>query len=126
MNEELAIEALDIVAGLIKRAVAITDGAPYWSYVNDGGKFARLTIQGKTTTLRWPTVETEWDYSTLESDEVSFPTRLLFINDVELATWKLEQERKYEREEAKRLREQKQEQEAKERAEFERLKARYG
>ena len=126
MNVELAIKALDAVCGLIKRALEITDKAPYWSHVNDNGKFARLTIQGETTTLRWPCAEMEYDFCTLETEQVSFATRLLFISDDELAAWKLEQERKYDREYAKRTRERQRKQETAERAEFKRLKALYG
>ena len=127
MNEELAVEALDAVAGLIKRAVEITHKAPYWvCVIDDDETFAQLQIRGKRATLRWPAVETEWDYSTLETEQVSFPTRLLFISDDELAAWKLEQERKYEREKAGRTSKRQQVKEAEERAEFERLKAQYG
>ena len=126
MNEKLAIKALDAVVELIKRAVEITYKAPYWSYVNDDGKFARLTIQGETTTLRWPTAEMEYDSCTLETEQVSFPSRLLFISDDKLGAWKLEQTREYECEVARRSREQQRKQETAERAEFERLKVRYG
>ena len=127
MNEELAIEALGAVCGLIKRAVEITHKAPYWvCVVSDDETFARLQIRGKRAILRWPAIETQWDYSTLETEQVSFPTRLLFISDDALAAWKLEQERKYEREKARRTSKRQQAKEAEERAEFERLKARYG
>ena len=126
MDENLAIEALDAVVELIKRAVRITDAAPYWSYVTDDGKFARLTIQGETTTLRWPESEMEYDSCTLEVEAVSFPTRLLFISDDELAKWKTAEQRKSRREEAKREREIQSGLEIAERAQYEELKARYG
>ena len=126
MNEDLAIEALDTVAGLIKRAVEITGKAPYWSFVNDDGKFARLTIQGETTTLRWPDAEMEFESCTLENEQVSFPTRLLFLSDDGLAKWKTAEQRKYRREEAKRGREIQRGREIAERVQYEELKARYG
>lgn len=127
MNEELAIEAIAALDGLIQRALEITDKAPYWTYVNDDGKFARLQIRGNgSTTLCWPSAESEWDVCMLESNEVSFPTRLLFISDDELVTWKAEQMREYEREQARLHLEKELKKEAAERAKFERLKARYG
>ena len=127
MDEELAIKALDTSDKLIQRAAKIVDKAPYWAYIHGETKFAKLQILGNgTAVLRWPTAETEWDMATLECDEVSFPTRLLFISDDELATWKSEQAREYERKTAETHREQAQQREDEDRAQYEQLKARYG
>lgn len=127
MNKELATEAIAALDVLVERAIAIVSKAPYWVFIPNDTKFAKLRIRGNgVTVLFWPTIETQYDFSTIEREEVTFPTRLLFITDDELATWKSEQQRKCEREEARRTREQQLAQEVKERAEFERLKALYG
>ncbi len=127
MNKELAIEAIAALDKLIQRAVAIVCKAPYWTRIYDDRNFAHLRVLGNgTAVLRWPTAEIEWDFPNLESNEVRFPARLLFISDDELATWKAEQMREYEREQAGLRLEKELQKEAKQRAEFERLKARYG
>ena len=127
MNKELAIEAIAALDKLIQRALAIVCKAPYWAGIYDDKNFSHLRVLGNgTAVLSWPTAEIEWDFPNLESNEVRFPARLLFISDDELATWTAEQMREYEREQARLRLEKELQKEAAQRAEFERLKARYG
>ncbi len=127
MNEELAIEGIADLDKLIQRAVKIASRPPYGECDSDEAQFARLGISDDgIAVLRWPIVETWGEDSTLETQEVSFPARFLFISDVELAAWQLEEQRASEREDAKRTRQWEEKREAEERAQFERLKALYG
>ena len=127
MNKELAIETIVVLDKLVQRAVKIASRPPYGECGRDEAQFAKLGISDDgIAVLRWPRVEIWGEDSTLETEEVSFPARFLFISDVELAAWQLEQKNEYECRQAQRIREYEQRLEAKERAEFERLKARYG
>ena len=127
MNEELAIEAIAVFDKLVQRAVKIASRPPYGGCDRDEAEFAKLGISDDgIAVLRWLIVETWGEDSTLETQEVSFPARFLFISDVELAAWQLEEKRKAELEKAKRTRQWEERREAEGRAEFERLKALYG
>lgn len=85
----------------LERALRIPGDAPYWCCL-DNTEWARIVIDGDTTTLYWPEATTDWDVPKIEQQEISFPTSLLFLTDEEVAQWKKEQRAIYDAEEAKK------------------------
>lgn len=118
-----AIEAYD---ALLERALSIIDKAPYWTYVHEPF-WARLDIEGDEATLSLPRAGGGGydDPCTIEREDVTFLTALLFLSEEELAAWKAEQMSLYEEAEQQRKANNRAAAEADERRVLATLKAKY-
>jgi hypothetical protein len=80
---------------LVKRAIDITDKAPFWTFVYEE-QTAKLAIKGGTATLSWCKPESGYECScTLEIESVDFDANLLAMNAATLAEWKKAEAVKY-------------------------------
>ena len=125
LSLEEAEQHISEVANLTSRALQIVGGAPYFKYVSDAA-FAYLCLDGDEATLVWPEDESDgYGGSGIETHQIAFPSRLLFLSHEDFLAWKAEARREYDTR-AKRDREaQTAAREAQERATYEALKRKY-
>lgn len=125
VTREDADRALEVVAKLLVRANEIVESPPYWKgvYTED---CCKLTIEGDTANLTWWEASSYYDSCTMEAETCEFPANLLFLGEQEFSYWKAEEKRIYNAQQVRRQQENLAAQEAKERAAYEALKAKYG
>jgi hypothetical protein len=128
MEEEEMSEASKIIDGygdLVKHALRIVTGAPYFMYYWDE-KFLRLSIVDDTATLSWPEIESDYeDMSYIELKHIKFPAALFTMSEADLLSWKESERIKYRDAAAEKVRQDRQDYEAKERALLAALQAKY-
>lgn len=110
---------------LVKRAMSICDGVPYWQSIDDNGTFAKLEIKGQSAFLMWPSAESDYDSLYLEHHSVEFPAKLLFVSETDLKEWKKLETRIYNEEIFQKNLREKQKHEEKEREMLAELKQKY-
>jgi hypothetical protein len=123
MTEDEAREALARYEAMLARAIPIVRAVQdrWWGHCDDEDAQATLRIKGDVLTLEWA----EYDDGHAARD-VSFPVSLIVASDDEVSSWIAatnEAQRKADEDFAARRREDK---ESHERAEFERLRAKFG
>ena len=121
MKPEEIIEAYD---ALIRRAVAVVDGAPYWQDPEED--HASLVIENDNATLTWPTMISAYGDGYLEAKRISFPVTLLLLSDYDLKVWKSDQMAIYNAEQTKKKQQRDSEIRIAELAELIRLSSKYG
>lgn len=122
---ESAASALEAVDALRARALVVVADAPYWKYVSEP-EWARVSLHGETAVLHLCKAEVDWDSPSFETEEIKFPSVLLFISDGDLAVWKEEHQRAYDQQQAQRTATARAAKEAEERAAYEALKRKFG
>lgn len=94
-------EVIGEYESLLKRAISVLDGAPYFCSVNEPD-YARLQFDGELVSVYWPEDCLEYDSSYIQS-RVSdqFPVSLLLMPKEELKLWKRRESAKYDAEQKK-------------------------
>lgn len=119
-------ETVAAYLALCSRAIAVVEGAPYWQSV-DREDWVRVCVDNGTATLHH--FEIGYDSPVLDADTCEFPVSLLTMSDDDFASWKAEQRRIYDEQQKQETAAAKQAAaaaaEARDRAEYERLKGKF-
>ncbi len=111
---------------LLARALKILDGSgPPWGFVWTP-EWARIQFDGDEVVISCPKAESYYDSTTIECEETRFPSALLFMSEAELLEWKRQARTEYEAAQKRIEAERRLQSERAERAEFDRLKAKFG
>lgn len=121
-------DILDLVERLVLRAVRVVNSIEGYDLLEEDDryfKFIKLSLlDDGQAKLSWP--ETDYDSYGIESEERLFPAELLFINDVELASWEAKCREAARKKEEQRKREMVEAAEANQRKIYEDLKKKFG